>query len=311
MKGKVIITALVHPCLAPGLEQMGYEVVVKEQISREELMASIGEYTGIIITTRLVIDKALLDNAVRLKWLGRLGSGMEIVDVEYAQQKNIQCFSSPEGNCEAVAEWCLGTLISLRRNLFHAAGQVKQGQWIREANRGPELKGSIIGIIGYGHTGAAFAQLLAPFGVSVLAHDKYKHGFSGEHVREVDLETIMETADVISFHLPLAADTRYYANDEFFSKLKKTPYILNSSRGSVVKMPALLKALDDGIVSGVGIDVLENEQLATYTLAEREVLNDLTGRANVILTPHIAGYSHEALFKMADIIVSKLKAAGY
>ena len=311
MKGKVLITALVHPHLAPALEQMGYEVDVNEHISRPELLECIGAYTGLIITTRLVIDREVFDRAVQLKWLGRLGSGMEIVDTDYASQKNIVCLSSPEGNCDAVAEWCLGTLISLRRNIVRSSAEVKQGAWIREANRGLELRGKSVGIIGYGNTGQAFAALLACFGVQVLAHDKYKKGFSKDHVLESSLEYILEEADIISFHLPLSKESHHYANDQFFQKLRKRPFLLNSSRGSVVDTAALLSALDAGLVSGAGLDVLENEQLATYSVEEREQLKDLSSRPGVIITPHIAGYSHEALFKMAAVILQKLKAAGY
>jgi len=311
MKGKVLITAYVHPSLAPALEAMGYEAVVNEKINHDELLATIGNYTGIIITTRLIIDKTVFDEAKQLKWLGRLGSGMEIVDTAYASQKNIQCFSSPEGNCDAVAEWCLGTLISLRRNILLASQEVKQEKWIREANRGWELRGKSVGIIGYGNTGQAFAALLAPFGVRVLAHDKYKHGFGSDHVVESSVEEILAQTDVVSFHLPLSQETQHYANDHFFSKLQRKPYLLNSSRGSVVDTSALQRALDAGWIAGAGLDVLENEQLASYSAKEKQQLQDLTGRSNVIITPHIAGYSHEALFKMADIIVQKLKAAGY
>lgn len=311
MNGKVLITAYVNPSLAPALRAMQYEVVVNEKINRDELLATIGDYTGIIITTRLIIDKAVFDEAKQLKWLGRLGSGMEIVDSACASQKNIQCFSSPEGNCDAVAEWCLGTLISLRRNILTASEEVKQAAWIREANRGMELRGKTVGIIGFGNTGQAFAALLAPFGATVLAHDKYKQGFGSNHVVESTLDAILAQADVVSFHLPLGNETQHYANDVFFSKLQRKPYLLNSSRGSVVDTAALQRALDAGWIAGAGLDVLENEQLATYSELEKQQLQDLTRRANVIITPHIAGYSHEALFKMADIIVQKLKAAGY
>ncbi|MEY3946904.1 MAG: hypothetical protein RJB03_1610 [Bacteroidota bacterium] len=311
MNGKVLITAYVHPSLAPALREMQYEVVVNEKINRDELLATIGDYTGIIITTRLIIDKAVFDEAKQLKWLGRLGSGMEIVDTACASQKNIQCFSSPEGNCDAVAEWCLGTLISLRRNILTASEEVKQAAWIREANRGMELRGKKVGIIGFGNTGQAFAALLAPFGATVLAHDKYKQGFGSNHVVESTVDAILAQADVVSFHLPLGNETQHYANDVFFSKLQRKPYLLNSSRGSVVDTAALQRALDAGWIAGAGLDVLENEQLATYSVLEKQQLQDLTRRANVIITPHIAGYSHEALFKMADIIVQKLKAAGY
>lgn len=311
MKGKVIVTAFVHPHLCDALKEMGYEIDINETISYDELLQVIEGYTGIIISTRLNIDSAMFDKAKQLEWLARLGSGMEIVDLPYAASKGVQCFSSPEGNCDAVAEWCLGTLIGLRRNLFQAASQVKNLQWIREPNRGPELQGKTIGIIGYGHTGSAFARLLGSFGVKVLAHDKYKTGFGSGHVVESDREEILAKADVVSLHLPLSAETHHYVDDAFFQRLEQCPFLLNSSRGSVVDSVALQKALDAGFIAGAGIDVLENESLATYSAEELNLLKDLSQRSNVIITPHIAGYSKESLFKMADTLIRKLKAGGY
>ncbi|MFN5422625.1 MAG: NAD(P)-dependent oxidoreductase [bacterium] len=306
MKPKVIITAYAHPSMPGELERRGYDVDVNEKITYQQLSEVIDQYTGIVVSTRLQIDAALIDKAKALKWIARLGSGMEIIDVEFARSKNIVCLSSPEGNKDAVAEHCLGMLLALMHRIAHAHDEVQEGKWLREPNRGYELGGRKVGIIGFGNTGTSFASLLAPFGVTVLAHDKYRKGFGGGYVQEASLDEIVTHADVISFHLPLSEETTHYANPHFFNKLKQAPYFLNASRGGVVDTDALLDALDKGLIAAAGIDVLENEDLATYTELERKRLNDLSHRPNVIVTPHIAGYTHEALYKMSAVLIKKL-----
>jgi D-3-phosphoglycerate dehydrogenase len=306
LKPKVIITAYAHPSMPGELERRGYDVDVNEKITYQQLSEVIDQYTGIVVSTRLQIDAALIDKAKALKWIARLGSGMEIIDVEFARSKNIVCLSSPEGNKDAVAEHCLGMLLALMHRIAHAHDEVQEGKWLREPNRGYELGGRKVGIIGFGNTGTSFASLLAPFGVTVLAHDKYRKGFGGGYVQEASLDEIVTHADVISFHLPLSEETTHYANPHFFNKLKQAPYFLNASRGGVVDTDALLDALDKGLIAAAGIDVLENEDLATYTELERKRLNDLSHRPNVIVTPHIAGYTHEALYKMSAVLIKKL-----
>jgi len=306
LKPKVIITAFAHSSLASGLEQRGYTVDVVEKISYTELSNVIGQYEGMIVSTRINIDKGMIDRAGSLKWIGRLGSGMEIIDVAHALSKNIVCMSSPEGNCAAVGEHCLGILLSLMHNIGNASNQVREGKWIREANRGIELGGKTVGIIGLGHTGSSFAHLLSGFGVRVLAHDKYRTGFGAGHVVEATLEEVVKCADVISFHLPLNEETHHYANDLFFSRLEKKPYFLNVSRGGVVDTDALIRALDQDLVAAAGLDVLENEELTKYSSVEKDRFQDLVMRSNVIITPHIAGSSQEALVKMADHLLRKL-----
>jgi D-3-phosphoglycerate dehydrogenase / 2-oxoglutarate reductase len=307
LKPRVIITALAHAHLSEGLRAMGYEVHVDENITYGELLAVMDQYEGLVVSTRIEVDQGLIDRGIALKWIGRLGSGMEIIDVDHAATKNIHCFSSPEGNRDAVAELALGMLISVLRHVHTAREEVIQGKWIREANRGTELRGKKIGIVGFGNTGRAFAELLSGFGVQVLAHDKYVSGFSSGHVAEVDLNSLQQDADVISFHLPLTKETRYYANRHFFSGLMRRPILINTSRGSVVDTSGLEWALDNGLIGGAALDVLENESLSTYSSPELLRLTQLASRPNVLITPHIAGYSHEALYKMADVLLQKLK----
>ncbi len=302
----IIVTAKAHPVLMDTLQVKGYEVLYAPEITYDELSKIVENATGLVVTTRIKIDSAILDKAASLRWIGRLGSGLELIDLDYAASKNILCISSPEGNRNAVAEHALGLLLNLTNNISKSQAEVRNGQWIRDENRGTELNGKTIGIIGYGNTGAAFTKLLLAFNVTVLAYDKYKYGFGNANVKEANLEQVCRYADVISFHLPLTEETRYMADEDFFNALLQKPYIINTSRGKVIKTSALIKALQDEQVKGAALDVLENEHISNLNETEKQEFDFLKNRSDVLITPHIAGYSTEAFFKMSEILLQKL-----
>lgn len=306
MKPSVIITAPVPNYLIETLSLKGFEISYQPAIQYTQLMECIHLYTGLIVTTRLKIDASIIDQAKNLQWIARLGSGMELIDTHFAAEKNIQCVSSPEGNCTTVGEHCLGLLLNLMNHIHSAYQEIKEGKWIRDLNRADELTGKTVGIIGLGHTGAAFAKVLSGFNVQILAHDIYKKNFETDQIQSSSLERIQKEADVISLHLPLTELTHHYANNVFFDNLVKKPYFISTCRGAVTDTAALLKALQNQQIKAAGLDVLENEQLTAYTAVEKEQFEALLAMPNFIATPHIAGYSHEGYLRMSKVVLQKL-----
>jgi D-3-phosphoglycerate dehydrogenase / 2-oxoglutarate reductase len=306
MSKKVIIASNCHSILIETLQQKGFDVLQLINTSYNELINYSKDLVGLIVSTGITIDKNFIDRANQLQWIGRLGSGMEHIDVEYANSKNIKCVSSPEGNRNAVAEHCLGLLLNLMNNINKSYNEIKEGNWLRDENRGEELFGKTIGIIGFGNTGSAFANLLQSFKVKVLANDINKTGFENDYIKEASMQEIFENADVVSLHLPLTPLTKHLANESFFNSFKKKIYFLNTCRGQIVDTKALINALKNKQLKAAGLDVLENEKLDTYSSIEKEQLNFLLQQNNVMITPHIAGYSFEASYKMAEILLEKL-----
>ncbi|MFZ4572137.1 MAG: NAD(P)-dependent oxidoreductase [Bacteroidales bacterium] len=309
---KVLIIDTVHPLIREELTAMGFHCEEFPGFKRKDYEAIASEYTGIVIRSKIKIDKSFLDKATQLKFIGRVGSGLENIDVAYAKSLGIQCLNSPEGNRDAVGEHTLGMLLALLNHICRANNEVRQGRWIREGNRGVEIKGKTIGIIGYGNMGGAFAQRLKGFDAKVIAYDKYKCGYSDELVRESVMDELWQTADIVSLHVPLTEETFYLADDEFFGKFTKNIVLLNTSRGQVVNTSALVNALKTGKVRAAALDVLEFED-SSFEVLSADVQPDfsyLLGAPNVLLTPHIAGWTVESDVKLAAVLVEKIRNLG-
>ncbi|MFN8276581.1 MAG: NAD(P)-dependent oxidoreductase [Chitinophagales bacterium] len=301
---KVLITDAVHPLLAAGLTQRGYQVTYLPAITFTETLAMIEPYTGLVVNSKIYCGSELLAQAPHLKWIARLGSGMEVIDTLACEAKGVQYFNTPEGNCDAVGEHALGLLLSLLRNIAAAHRQIVQGEWHRELNRGHSLNGKTVGIIGFGHTGQALANVLQGFDVRILAHDKYQPIPAMPKVIAATQAEIQQQADIISFHLPLTSETTHYANATFFEQCVKDVIVINTSRGAVMDTEALLKSLQTGKIKMAGLDVYENER-AEAMLTDPQWL-ELRKQQQVILTPHIAGWTHESKQKLAEMVLTKL-----
>lgn len=303
---KALITALVHPYIQQRLEALGYAVEVRPEISREELAEIIRQYALLIITTYTVLDQEMIDKAIRLKLIGRVGSGMENVDVAYARQKGIACVNSPEGNANAVGEHSLAMLLSLLNKIAKGNDELKQGLFLREENRGEELDGKTIGIIGFGHTGSAFARKLRGFEVEVLAYDKYVKA-EVPNVLQVSLEALQERADIISFHVPYTKETHHYCNTAFIDACAKAPFLINTSRGAVMDTAAVISALEQAKIRGLCVDVFEDEPLTKNKVHPFSLYQRLLAFPNVVATPHIAGWTVESKYKLARILMDKIE----
>jgi len=306
---KILIIDPVHKILPDLLIENGHDILIDLAQSYDYYQGLIPEYEGIIIRSGIKIDKAFIDHAQKLKFIARVGAGMENIDVAYAENKNIVCINSPEGNRTAVGEQAIGMLLSLFNNLNKADQEVRQAQWNREENRGIELEGKTVGIIGYGNMGSAFAQRLMGFGVEVIAYDKYKTNYSDEYVRETSMEELFEKSDIISIHLPLNEETSYLINEEWISKFKKDFYLINTARGPIVKTDDLVKALENGKIKGACLDVLEYEKLGFENIDKDNLptaFQYLSNSSKVILSPHIAGWTHESNYKLSRVIADKI-----
>lgn len=301
----------VHPYLESSFLERGWKVDRLFDLDREDLIQVIGAYDGLVLRSRIKMDADFLQYASNLKFIGRPGAGLENIDLDYCESKNIQVFRSPEGNRDAVAEHAIGMLLMLLNNLKRADLEVRSGIWVREGNRGYELKGKTVGIIGFGYMGEAFSLRLQGFGVRVIAYDKYKKDFGSDLVEEVDMETVFRESDVISLHVPETPETIGMVNAEFFSRLKKPTYLINTARGSSVIVKDLMAAIAGEKVFGACLDVLEYESSSFQQISDRfpPEFQELVQSDKVILSPHIAGWTHEAKFKMARYLVEKITRA--
>lgn len=304
---KVLFVDTVHPMLWEELEKEGFHCIEAYGLSKEEVKAISSDTYGIVIRSRFKIDAPFLDACQELRFIARAGSGMENIDEEFATSKGIACLNAPEGNRQAVAEHALGMLLSLFNTLNTADLEVRQGLWKREENRGIELNGKTVGIIGYGHNGSAFADVLGGFGVKLLAYDKYKSNYS-EKAIESNMQTIFNEADILSLHIPLTDETHHLVNDEFIQRFKKPFYLINTSRGQCVKTVDLLDAMQDGKVLGACLDVLEDEKTSFEKLENSVDFQRLIQSKKVILSPHVAGWTKESKLKLAQVLLEKIKS---
>jgi D-3-phosphoglycerate dehydrogenase / 2-oxoglutarate reductase len=309
MPGKILITDKVHDVLITRLKESGCEVTYDTSVDNQALEEIIHLYDGIIINSKIIMNKSRIDKGINLKFIGRLGSGLEIIDVDHAESKGIKVYNSPEGNRNAVAEHEMGMLLALLNNIVRADSEVRRFSWNREKNRGTEIRGKTIGIIGLGHTGCAFAEKLFNWGVRVISYDKYKTQFpsSVTYVEKTDLQTVMADSDIISLHLPLTDETYKLINDSFLRQCKHGVIISNTSRGQIVDTIALIDHLRSGHVGGACLDVFENEKPETFSDTEKELFSNLYELQNVVLTPHIAGWTHESLELIASVLFEKIK----
>jgi D-3-phosphoglycerate dehydrogenase / 2-oxoglutarate reductase len=306
---RVLFLDSVHEILQQELEANGFVCDHDYASSYADIKSKIASYDGIVIRSRIPIDRGLLA-AGMLKFVARSGAGLENIDLAAANELGTQIFSSPEGNMDAVAEHAIGMLLMLMNHLKRADAEVRAGVWRRAENRGTEVKGKTVGIIGYGHMGSAFAQRLSGFGCKIIAHDKYKHGFGNEQVEEVTKAELLERSDIISLHLPLSLETHHYIDRSFILAAGKPFILINTARGLHVDIAALLDGLESGKVVGACLDVLEFEKSSFESIDtdHATLFQQLIARADVVLSPHIAGWTHESYVKLSSFLAKKIVA---
>lgn len=307
-KGLVLIADEMHLSLMPMLENLGYQPDYQPKITKSEIIEKLDNYVGLIIRSKTFVDAELLQNAQRLKFIGRAGAGLDLIDIEYVESRKITIFAANEGNRVAVAEHVLGMTLCLMNNILIADREVRNGVWQREKNRGYELMGKTVGIIGYGNNGSETAKRFKAFGCKVLAFDKYKKGFSDEFVEESSMDRIFEEADILSLHIPLTSDSNKWVNADFLSKFSKSIVLINAARGEIVSLSDLAESIENGKVRGACLDVLENEKLQKLTDEQKVVFEKLTASERVIFTPHIAGWTFESYVKINEVLIEKISS---
>lgn len=308
---KVVFIDTVHSILEERLTKAGFNCVNATNLSREECIPTISDASGIVVRSRFPMDADFLSYAPQLKFIARSGAGMENIDEEYTKQQGIKLYNAPEGNRNAVGEHALGMLLALFNKMHTADRDIRQGKWEREQNRGIELDGKTVGLIGFGNNGQAFAKKLRGFDVKVLAYDKYKSGFGTTDVEEATMNDVFQKADVLSFHIPQTDETRFMANAEFFQSFDKSIYVVNLSRGKIIKTAALVEALKSRKILGAALDVLEYEKTSFESFFEQNLSPDfhyLLSADHVILSPHVGGWTHESYFKLSSVLADKILA---
>lgn len=304
---KILIIDIIEGSIFPLLKELSFEVDYIPKISREEIKQIIHKYDGLIIRSKTTVDAELLGDKCKLKFIARPGAGVDLLDIEELDRRDIKVFNSPEGNRDALGEHALGMLLSLSNNIVKGDKQVRQKVWDREENRGFEIRGKTVGIVGYGHMGSSFAEKLSGLSCKVIAYDKSKSGFSSDCVIEVSQQELFEQTDIVSFHIPLDNDNINLVNKDYLNKFKKDIFLINTARGKILPLQDLMELIDSGKVKGAALDVLENEKPNQLSREEEKVFNRIAKSEKVILTPHVGGWSYESYKRMNEVLVEKIK----
>lgn len=308
MSFNCLIVDEMHPSLAKSLQDYGIGVSYRPKINREEIISVLPDFQGLVIRSKTIVDKQLIGNS-KLKFVARAGAGIDNLDTDFLNEKGIAILNAPEGNRDAVGDHTLGLILNLFNNIVKSNNEVKKGIWDREGNRGTELNSKVVGLIGFGNTGRAVAKRLKPFGCEIIAYDKYNGNFDVDFVREVNLSEIQKYADLISFHVPLTIETHNQFNLDFINKMEKPFYVINTSRGEILSNEDLITGLTEGKILGAGLDVLENEKIERLPPLQKTHFQKLVNFNNVLITPHIAGWTLESYKRINEVLFEKIIAA--
>jgi D-3-phosphoglycerate dehydrogenase len=304
---RVLIIDDVHPILENGLNELGFEVDYKPTISLDELVSCINQYSGLVVRTKLNINQHVLSHSSKLQFIARAGAGLDNIDTTYCDANNIHYFNAGEANADAVGEHTLAMMLSLATKLQKADKEVRAKIWDRIGNTGLELKGKTIGIIGFGNTGKAVAKKLSGFDVKVIVYDKYLVNYGNEYAAAVNLETIQQQADILTFHVPLTQETENWVNSTWINQCKKQIVLLNLSRGKIINLEDVISALGTNKILAAGFDVMENEKLMTLNEGEKKRFEQLIEMKNVVLSPHVGGWTEQSYIKIAEVLLQKIK----
>lgn len=304
---KILIADSMHPSLFSMLASQGWEYDYHPEYKREDIINVLPGYEGLFIRSKTFVDEQVLTNATRLQFIARAGAGLDLIDMDFAKERNIEVFHAGEGNRDAVAEHMLGMLLGLLANIVKADKEVRSGIWDREGNRGVELMNKTVGLIGYGNNGGATAKRLSGFGCKVLAFDKYRDHYGDQYAQEASWEQIMQEADILSLHVPLTDETKYLIDQKRIEGFAKPFYLMNLSRGKVADLTAVVEGLKSGKIRGACLDVLENEKLKTLTEPQQAVFDYLIQSNRVVLTPHIGGWTHESYVRINEVLLRQIQ----
>lgn len=303
---KILIADSMHPSLFEMLDTQKWDYDYHPEYKRTDIQNALPQYDGLMIRSKTFLDREMLANASRLRFIARAGAGLDLIDLDVARELNIQVFHAGTGNRDAVAEHALGMLLALFNNILKADREVRNGVWDREGNRGVELMGKTVGLIGYGNNGTATARRLSGFGCKVLAYDRYRDRYGDAFANESSIEEIMREADVLSLHIPLTDLTRYLVDEAFISNFAKPFYLMNLSRGEVVNLKSVAEAIESGKIKGACLDVLENEKIGKLSAEQQRIFDYLIHSDRVVLTPHIGGWTHESYVRINEVLVEQI-----